>query len=176
MNYEDKYIKYKIKYNLLKNNINFDKNTEKLKKNNIAYYKNKINIMKAGTKDYDEEINEDEVKIYTKNLSEPWFSLINLGLKTVEGRLKKGDFEKMKINDIIEWTNDEFEKRQFKTKINEIKYYSTFEEYLINEGLKNCLPGIEKYGINHGLSVYYKYYKKEDEVKYGIVSIKLEFI
>jgi ASC-1-like (ASCH) protein len=29
---------------------------------------------------------------YTKNLSEPWFSLIKLGIKKCEGRLKKGDF------------------------------------------------------------------------------------
>ena len=34
--------------------------------------------------------------IYEKNLSEPWFSLIKLGLKTVEGRLNKGDFKELK--------------------------------------------------------------------------------
>ena len=34
--------------------------------------------------------------LYTKNLSEPWFTLIKLGLKKCEGRLNKGDFAKMK--------------------------------------------------------------------------------
>ena len=40
---------------------------------------------------------------YTKHLSEPWFTLIKLGIKTCEGRLNKGDFSKMKINDTIEF-------------------------------------------------------------------------
>jgi len=38
---------------------------------------------------------------YTENVSEPWFSLINLGLKTVEGRKDKGRFHDMKVGDII---------------------------------------------------------------------------
>ena len=28
---------------------------------------------------------------YTKHVSEPWFSLIKLGIKKCEGRLNKGD-------------------------------------------------------------------------------------
>ena len=40
---------------------------------------------------------------YNKHLSEPWFSLIKLGLKTCEGRLNKGEFSKMKVNDTIEF-------------------------------------------------------------------------
>ena len=30
--------------------------------------------------------------------------------------------------------------------------------------------------IEHGLSVYYKYYKKEDEEKFGVVAIRLELL
>ena len=37
---------------------------------------------------------------YSKHLSEPWFSLIKLNIKTCEGRLNKGDFSNMKENDI----------------------------------------------------------------------------
>ena len=33
--------------------------------------------------------------IYTKHLSEPWFSLIRIGVKTCEGRLNTGDFAEM---------------------------------------------------------------------------------
>jgi hypothetical protein len=39
---------------------------------------------------------------YVENLSEPWFTLIQLGLKTVEGRKNKGKFKEMKVGDIIE--------------------------------------------------------------------------
>lgn len=39
---------------------------------------------------------------YLEHVSEPWFSLILLGLKTVEGRLNKGRFHDMKEGDIIQ--------------------------------------------------------------------------
>ena len=44
---------------------------------------------------------------YYKNVSEPWFSLLKLKIKSVEGRLNKGEFSKMKIGDIIEFSNEE---------------------------------------------------------------------
>lgn len=45
---------------------------------------------------------------YIEHVSEPWFSLILLGIKKVEGRLNKGRFGEMKEGDIIEWYNDDF--------------------------------------------------------------------
>ena len=36
---------------------------------------------------------------YTKHLTEPWFSLIKLGIKKCEGRLKEGDFAEIKKGD-----------------------------------------------------------------------------
>jgi ASC-1-like (ASCH) protein len=79
---------------------------------------------------------------YVKHLSEPWFSLISLGLKTVEGRKNKGDFNKMEIGDIVKWTNDDFKSRHILTKIVGKKIYKTFEEYLKKEGLQKSLPGM----------------------------------
>jgi len=104
---------------------------------------------------------------YQKKLSEPWFSLIKLGIKTVEGRLNDGDFEKMKVGDHYLFTNNDlgFE-RKFKIEIKKISYYENFKIYLETETLEKCLPGIEN--IKDGLEVYYKYYKKRDELKYKI--------
>lgn len=39
------------------------------------------------------------------NVQEPWFSLIKKGIKNVEGRLNKGKFCNLKINDTIIWNN-----------------------------------------------------------------------
>jgi len=111
---------------------------------------------------------------YTENLSEPWFSLISLGLKVVEGRKNKGRFYDMKIGDIVEWTNEDFLPRSVFTKITNKKYYKTFEEYLKKEGLQKCLPGMPD--MKHGLSVYFKYFTKEDELKYGVVAIQFELL
>jgi len=111
---------------------------------------------------------------YTETLSEPWFSLISLGLKVVEGRRNKGRFHDMKVGDIVEWTNEDFLPRSVFTKITDKKYYKTFREYLDNEGLQKCLPGMPD--IEHGLSVYFKYYTKEDELKYGVAAIHFELL
>lgn len=77
---------------------------------------------------------------YTEHLSEPWFSLIVIGLKTVEGRKNKGRFKGMKIGDVVEWNNTDFEERKVLTKIVGKNEYSTFAEYLEHEGLEKCLP------------------------------------
>ena len=108
---------------------------------------------------------------YNKNLSEPWFSLIKLGIKKCEGRLNKGDFNQMKKGDCIKFVNNDFGfLRSFYVKIKSKHYYNSFQEYLENETLDKCLPGIEN--IEDGVKIYYKYYSKEDEKKYKIVAIK----
>ena len=113
-------------------------------------------------------------QFYSEHLSEPWFTLISMGLKTVEGRKNKGRFKEMKIGDIVEWNNDDFKHRSVKTRIIGKNNYKTFEEYLNTEGLQKCLPGIPS--IEHGLSVYFKYFTKEDEAQFGVTAIQLELI
>jgi ASC-1-like (ASCH) protein len=109
---------------------------------------------------------------YTKNVNEPWFTLIKLGIKKCEGRLIKGDFAKIKKGDSIVFFNNEMGfMRSFRVKIIDIKYYNTFYEYLNSEKLNNCLPGIDT--IEDGVNVYYKYYSKENEQKYKIIAIHI---
>ena len=112
---------------------------------------------------------------YTKNVSEPWFSLIKLGLKTCEGRLNKGDFKIMKKGDILKFVNNDFGfPRMIKCRITSVNIYDSFKDYLKNESLKKCLPGIDT--INNGIKIYYKYYSSVDELKYKIKAIKVKVI
>ncbi len=126
--------------------------------------------------------------IYREHLSEPWFTLVSLGLKTCKGRLYKNRFREFKEGDIIQWINDDFSnERCCFTKITYVKVYGTFEEYLNDKGLEICLPGMPN--LEHGLGVYRKYYgdvlsrgyptksylkEKSDEERYGVVSFELE--
>jgi len=104
---------------------------------------------------------------YEKNLSEPCFSLIKLGVKCVEGRLNRGDYANMNIGDYIVFTNNELGfNRKFRIKIQNISYYEDFYTYLENETVDKCLPGIAN--MEEALMVYYKYYTKEDETMYKI--------
>jgi ASC-1-like (ASCH) protein len=158
MDHKDKYIKYKTKYLELKNiDINNQIGGKKLKNNRNN--KNNKHIM--------------EIK-YNEHLSEPWFSLISLGLKTVEGRKNKGKFKDMQVGDIIQWYNNDFLERKILTKIIGKAEYRTFEEYLTTEGLDKCLPGIPS--LEHGLSVYFKYFTKEEESEFGVVAIRLKLL
>ena len=109
---------------------------------------------------------------YKKHLSEPWFSLVNLKLKTVEGRLNKGDFSKMNVGDTIIFFNNDFDYREVKVTITKISHYNTFKSYLKTETLKKTLPGFTN--LQKGLNVYYKYFTQEQEKKHKIVAIKMK--
>ena len=111
---------------------------------------------------------------YIESLSEPWFTLISLGLKTVEGRKNKERFKKMQVGDIVEWTNADFKPRSVMTRITNKIEYKTFAEYLETEGLNKCLPGIPS--LEHGLSVYFKYFTKEDEAEFGVIAFHLKVL
>ena len=109
---------------------------------------------------------------YTKSVSEPWFSLISLGIKSVEGRLDKGDFHNMSVGEIVKWTNDDFQPRSILTKIIRKTKYNSFSEYLKSEGMDKCLPTFKS--LDDGVNVYHKYYSKQDEMTFGVIAICLE--
>ena len=160
MDYKSLYAEYKTKYIELKNDENY-------------------NILNGGGKKKRKNKNKkmlsrQTITEYTEHISEPWFTLISLGLKTVEGRKNKGKFKEMQVGDIITWVNNDFLERKIKTKIVRKAEYRTFEEYLNTEGLNDCLPGMPT--IEHGLSVYFKYFTKEDEATFGVIAIQMELV
>lgn len=104
-------------------------------------------------------------QILELNVQEPYFSLIQNELKTVEGRLGKEKYLNLeKGNKVI--FNEILEKE-----IEKIVKYSSFREMLIFEGLKNVLPNVET--LEEGERIYYNFYSQEDEQKYGVVAICL---
>ncbi len=107
--------------------------------------------------------------MFYKNLAEPWFTLIKLKMKVVEGRLKKPPFNEMKVGDYITFFNNDFNHREITIKITEMKEYPHFETYLVNEKIERCLPGFTS--IQDGLNVYYKYYTRKQETEHGILAL-----
>lgn len=106
-----------------------------------------------------------------KNVSEPWFSFIKMGVKKIEGRLYKGDWTKLKIGDIIIFSNNEMGFERFvKVIVTDLVSYSNFEEYLTKEGVDTCLPSIDF--ISDGIKVYRNYFTEDDEKKFGIIAVK----
>eukprot|EP00056_Hartaetosiga_gracilis_P019372 m.13841 g.13841 ORF g.13841 m.13841 type:complete len:115 (-) comp7645_c0_seq1:163-507(-) len=108
-----------------------------------------------------------------EHVSEPWFSLIKLGLKVVEGRLNVGKWAGLSIGDEITFFNDDFGfERRCTVKVMETRTYPSFSSYLKEEGLASTLPGVES--LDEGVQIYRKYYSKSDEMKHGIIAIQLE--
>lgn len=105
------------------------------------------------------------------HVSEPWFSYIKNGDKRIEGRLNKGTFSELRKKDIIEIFNKDLGDK-FQVKIIKIVKYSSFEEYLVKEGLLRTLPYIDS--IKDGINIYRQFYSEEDEKKYGILAIYLD--
>jgi ASC-1-like (ASCH) protein len=112
---------------------------------------------------------------YEKNCSEPWFSLIAIGEKPVEGRLRKGDWANMNRGDHIIFTNDDFGiSRKFKVLITSIRKYDTFEDYLNAETLELCLPTIQN--NEDGIKIYRQWFNEADELTYGVVAIRVKVV
>lgn len=110
---------------------------------------------------------------YEKHLSEPWFSLIKIGKKTVEGRLNIDWAKEVKEGDTIVWSNGDFKfERAFRTVVKGKRIYESFETFLQKEGLENALPGIDT--IDDGVKVYRKYYTEEMEKNIGVVAIDIK--
>lgn len=108
---------------------------------------------------------------YIKHLSEPWFTDVQWGLKTSEARLKRGDFEYIKVGDTIRFVNNAIGPRSVRVQVTSISNYGSFEDYLKNE-LDKCLPRVET--INQGVQIYRQYYTVEDERLHGVCAIKLK--
>ena len=105
------------------------------------------------------------MKIFDINVQEPYFSSIVSGKKTVEGRLNKGKFFDLQVGDILR-INDSVEYLVTAKNI-----YPSFREMIAAEGLINVIPN--KKTMDEALSVYSKFFSKEDELKYGVVGIKM---
>ncbi|CAF0841277.1 unnamed protein product [Adineta ricciae] len=112
-----------------------------------------------------------------KQLSEPWFSLIYCGKKTIEIRLDKGHFYELKPYDKIEFFNDELGfnvRRKFCVRVISIDQFDTFESAL-EKHLAHALPTIKS--IEFGCQILKKSLSVDNAAgKYGILAIHMQRI
>lgn len=105
------------------------------------------------------------MKIVNINVQEPYYSDIITGKKIVEGRLNRDKFFNLQIGDILKINN------KFNFKVVAKNIYTDFRKMIEKEGVENVLP--DKRTVDDALAIYYKFYSKEDEKKYGVVGIKI---
>ncbi|MHB1316881.1 MAG: ASCH domain-containing protein [Minisyncoccota bacterium] len=98
----------------------------------------------------------------------PFFQ-VKSGQKTIEVRLNDEKRQQMKVGDKIEFSLATNHNKKITMKILELIYFSTFSELFGTYSL-------EDFGATTRDELFdvYKYYTKEDELKYGVVGIRLE--
>jgi len=108
------------------------------------------------------------MNIYTFSVKQPYKNYILKWIKTIEGRLNKWKFKKLKIGDILQF--ETWEKFLVKWK----RYYKTFKEMLLKENINKVLPNVES--IDKGVKVYYNFYTPAQEKQYWVIAIEIEKI
>lgn len=88
------------------------------------------------------------------------------GKKIIEGRLNKGKFKKIKTGDLLNINNASNFLVVGKNK------YKSFEEMIKKEGVENVIP--DKPSVSEAVQVYYKFYNREDEDKFGVLALKVK--
>lgn len=78
------------------------------------------------------------------SVSEPWFSLIKSGAKTIEGRLCKGKFADLKVGSalVISKAGADARSKRVVAVVTKTAKFPTFEALLAHEGLGRTLPGV----------------------------------
>lgn len=99
------------------------------------------------------------------------FQLIKTKKKIIEGRLNKSSFQKIQINDVINFINMN---QNIYVKVLDIKNYPTFRKMLETENFKDITPLSES--IEDSIKIYRNCYSEKAEEKYGVLAIKIELI
>ena len=107
--------------------------------------------------------------IWNVYIKERPFNEIKNKTKLIEGRLNKGIFCEMKINDSIIFINKQ---NQISVKIINILKFNSFEEMLTDLPFNNILPSINNF--KEGLELYNSLYKKNKIKKYGVISLLIK--
>ena len=106
----------------------------------------------------------------------PTFDHIKNGLKTVEGRKYSPANQKYKEGDIIIFKNSETGET-LQTHIVDIRPYETLEEYLLGEGIREVLPGVQT--MRDAIDLYNTWSSETEreelrkKYKYGFMAIQI---
>ena len=108
-------------------------------------------------------------KTFKYSVNEIALSLIESGAKKIEGRLYKNTFINLKIGDKIIF----FKKgKNIMVTVTNLTRYKNFKSMLLKEGISRVTPLSNS--LETSLSIYNKFYSKEDELKYGVLAITIE--
>lgn len=89
----------------------------------------------------------------TLELQPEYFLMVQAGKKKVEGRLKKPKLETLRVGSIIIFKDRGEPNKQVHVQVVSLNNYPTFRKMLENEGVENCLPGLDD--MDQAVSLYH---------------------
>ncbi len=110
-------------------------------------------------------------KAFIINNPNPWFDLILSGKKTVEGRLNRGIYQRLKVGQVIHF-RDTTTKRMMQVIIKDIRKYGSFRSYIANEGCDQVAPHLKT--VDEAVATYQKFYRAANpDIKHGALAIEV---
>ena len=103
------------------------------------------------------------------HIDDPWFGFIRAGKKTVEGKLAKGKALLMTKGRTVSITGNDGS--ILTCVVADVRKYTSFDDYLMAEGLDRTLPGVTS--LEDGLAVYAKYFEPGLDQSLGVLAIEL---
>lgn len=104
------------------------------------------------------------------------------GRKTIEGRLGKPKYIKLRLGNILSvrediWKDVKIVKSvpdRAKVQITQLLYFESFEEMLSSLDFRKALPQVSS--VREAINTYHRFYSPGDEAEYGVVAITFKLV
>jgi ASC-1-like (ASCH) protein len=107
--------------------------------------------------------------MFVFNLQQKWYNLLLSGEKTVEGRMAKEKYKKLKIGDKVLMA-DGLYAQEFV--ILDIRKYKSVKDFISCEGLSTTLPGVKT--MKEGIDIYLEFYDEKEVEKLGFLAFEVK--
>jgi len=94
-----------------------------------------------------------------------YFDAIKNGAKTIEGRLTKPKYTRIKPGDILILNN------ALHVRVSKIRRYPSFTKMLVSEGVQHTTPNA--HSLEEGTHAYRQLYSEKEELKYGVIAMHI---
>jgi len=112
--------------------------------------------------------------IHNMNLRSIYFNKIKSGEKIYEIRLNDEKRQQIDVGDVVIFTNEENKADKLQTIVEDLIYFKSFDEMI--ETLPSKKIGFDNSDKITIKSIYRSFYSEENELKYGVVAIKVKVI
>jgi len=117
------------------------------------------------------QMNSRKQTLFQMVCDEPWFSFIRKGIKPVEGRKNSPKYQKIRVDDLIDFSNG---KEHFRVIVTEIRSYASLEEYLNDVTVEKALPNVSSF--EDAVKIYHQWSTPDEIQTHGFLGIFVKLV